>query len=192
VPYALHVRGEADFFAGSVKIHFANTGRAAAVFQVRSAGGLGGPWTYTVGPDARLSDTWAVRANGQTGYNLSVYGPNGFLRAFEGSISVLNKANVRIDSEYGEEENTIFLKIQNTGSQNAEVRIQNLYNGKSTFDLVMAGKTVSRAWQLEDSFGWYDLMVEVASEAGLSKQHLAGHVETGNDSMTDPAIGASA
>ena len=64
VPYELHVVGETDVSDGSVKIYFGNTGRSAAVFQVRSGDGQNGPWTYTVGSGAYLSDTWTFGGDG--------------------------------------------------------------------------------------------------------------------------------
>jgi phospholipase C len=43
--------------------------------------------------------------------------------------------------------------------------------------------------QLHESFGWYDLTLQVETDASFQRQ-LAGHVETGKPTMTDPAIGA--
>jgi phospholipase C len=40
-------------------------------------------------------------------------------------------------------------------------------------------------WGLEDSYGWYDLNITVESDPSF-KQQLAGHVESGRDSMSDP------
>jgi len=188
VPYELQVRGAVDSVAGAFDLHFANTGRAAAVFQVRSGNGQGGPWSYTVGAGKSLADTFAVAANGQTAYDLSVYGPNGFLRAFKGSISGQGSANLQIGSSYNLAEGGIALNIRNAGTASEHVRILNVYtNHSSTLELA-AGKTLSKSWELEDSFGWYDFVVTVDSDASF-QQHLAGHVETGKDSMTDPAIG---
>ena len=36
--------------------------------------------------------------------------------------------------------------------------------------------------------GWYDMSVTVAAESGYLRR-LAGHVETGRPSITDPMIG---
>jgi phospholipase C len=55
---------------------------------------------------------------------------------------------------------------------------------------VEPGATPSRYWSLESSFGWYDFTIDVESDPGFGRR-LAGHVETGHDSMSDPAIGAS-
>src|SRR5262249_5977296 len=96
VPYELHVRAEADASQGELRIHFGNSGRSAAVFQVRAASGQAGPWTYTVGADAHVVETWALRANGQSSYDLSVHGPNGFLRSFKGGIAGRERANLTV------------------------------------------------------------------------------------------------
>jgi phospholipase C len=55
VPYELHVRAAADFSSGVVTIHFGNSGKVAAVYQVYSGNGAGGPWTYTVGQTPSFS-----------------------------------------------------------------------------------------------------------------------------------------
>jgi len=60
--------------------------------QVRSGNTADGPRTYTVEAGKSLSDTWSVDAQGR--YDLSVYGPNGFMRAFKGAVSQPAKANL--------------------------------------------------------------------------------------------------
>jgi phospholipase C len=174
---------------GSFGIHFANSGKSAAVFQVRSGNGLGGPWTYTVGAGKSLADTWAVTAGGQTAYDLSVYGPNGFLRAFKGSISGQGIANLHIESVYDLAGEGIGLNIKNVGAAAVGVRVVNVYTNQTVSHALNAGETLNRHWVLGETFGWYDFVVTVDSDASFQQQ-LAGHVETGRDSMTDPAIGA--
>lgn len=82
----------------------------------------------------------------------------------------------------------ITLEIQNRGAGQPNVRVLNTYT-----DDVKGGEvhpSVSRVeyWPLESSFGWYDFVVEVESDPGFH-QRIAGHVETGKHSMSDPAIG---
>ena len=43
-------------------------------------------------------------------------------------------------------------------------------------------------WELDSQFGWYDLVVKVTDDAAF-QVHLAGHVETGRPSVSDPALG---
>jgi phospholipase C len=176
VPYELHVLGEADFSEAAVKLHFGNSGKSAAVFQVRS--GRTGPWTYTVGPNARLFDTWALGATGQTAYDLSVYGPNGFFRAFNGCVSGEDKANLTVKSTYQIDCVGITLEIQNRGDDVAKVRIFDAYTKHTKPRSVEVGETLTWHWALDDSHGWYDLTVEVESDSTFKRQ-LAGHVETG-------------
>ena len=35
---------------------------------------------------------------------------------------------------------------------------------------------------------WYDFVITVASDSSI-EYHLAGHLETGTDSISDPALG---
>jgi phospholipase C len=191
VPYELHVAGETDVSGGSVKIYFGNTGRSAAVFQVRSGDGQSGPWTYTVGSQAYLADTWTFGGEGASTYDLSVYGPNGFLRVFRGSVSGRESANLAVVTAYerSPERPGITLDIHNRGAEVANVRISDAYGGQPVAASVQPGRSLLWHWSLEASFGWYDLTIEVESDPTFERQ-LAGHIETGFDSASDPALGA--
>jgi phospholipase C len=41
---------------------------------------------------------------------------------------------------------------------------------------------------LSQFYGWYDLIITVAGDPNFNYR-LAGHVETGADSISDPALG---
>ena len=188
MPYELDVLGEANFSDDTVSIHFGNTGKAAAVFQVRSGDPQHGPRTYTVGPQLSVSDTWAFKGNNRSAYDLSVYGPNGFFRAFKGSLDGKEKANLAVSSLYDCEGTGITLDVQNRGKTTAKVRISNHYTKKAVVQSLHPGASSSPSWALEASFGWYDFTIEVESDSTF-QQRVAGHVETGNDSVSDPALG---
>ena len=68
--------------------------------------------------------------------------------------------------------------------------ILDVYTGRTFEQDLDSGRTLSKRWEVEKFFGWYDLVVTIDSDPGF-QQELAGHVETGEDSMTDPAIGAA-
>ena len=87
IPYTLHARGAVQPADGSFWIEMRNTGQAGAVFQVRSGNTAHVPRSYTVEPHKLLIDTWRIGAVGASGYDLSVYGPNGFFRGFKGTVS---------------------------------------------------------------------------------------------------------
>src|SRR5262249_44039698 len=156
-----------DASARTVTIQFKNSGTAAAVFQVRSGSASEGPWTYTVGSAAELGDTWARKPKGA--YDLSVYGPNGFLRSFKGT---LGGANLGVQSSYDVAPG-ITLEIVNRGSTTSSVRIFDAYAKQTTTQSLAPGQTMVWHWSLTNSSGWYDLTVTVDSDATF-KQQLAG------------------
>ncbi|MET0794475.1 MAG: phospholipase C, phosphocholine-specific [Polyangiaceae bacterium] len=188
VPYDLDVAADIDVSDGKVKLRFGNSGKAAAVFQVRSGNTQDGPWTYTVSPRAHVDETWAFRAKNQKQYDLSVYGPNGFFRSFKGSITGVDAANLSVDADF-KFDGGITLDIENQSRQPARLRIYDAY-GKRTVERTAAPhQHVIWHFDTEDSFGWYDLTIEVVGDSSFEQQ-LAGHVETGCDSMSDPLLGA--
>ena len=188
LPYALDAHGLLQLSDGSFLISFANTGQATAVFQVRSASDLHTPRTYTVEPGKSLNDTWSLASLGVANCNLSVYGPNGFFRGFMGNVSSLRNAQLDVRAYYDTQNNGIALQIANPTSHTANVTILDQYTGKSVELAINAGRSDSKYFSLTRLSGWYDLVIAVASDSSI-KYHFAGHVETGKDSVSDPAIG---
>jgi phospholipase C len=50
------------------------------------------------------------------------------------------------------------------------------------------GATETLQWNLNATFGWYDLVLTVDGDTGFEVQ-LAGHIENGQPSSSDPALG---
>jgi phospholipase C len=154
------------------------------VFQVRSGNPEDVVRTYTVEPGKDLSAEWG----GASTYDLSVYGPNGFLRSFQGSISP-TAAALDIVSEYGTHgRGSIALDITNVANIRAEVTLLDAYTGKNVSQHLQPRQKLEQKLSLDQFGGWYDLIVKVAGDASF-KYQLAGHVETGKDSISDPALG---
>jgi len=183
LPYELDVSGEVSA-SGGIELFFRNTGEAGAAFQVRSGDGVTGPWTYTVGAGDETSDTFA---SGAGSYDLSVNGPNGFLRTFAGSFGT-GSANLTVNAIFDRESEGIALVIRNLGSSAQKISILDGYSGKIHTRVLHPQNTATFVNPLKESFDWYDLTVQVESDASFVRQ-LAGHVETGRPSVTDPAIG---
>src|SRR5947199_92244 len=97
LPYERHVKGEVNFAQGGIELFFSNTGKAGAVFQVRFGDGRNAPRTYTVGAGDETSDLFGTV--GATSYDLSVAGPNGFLRTFAGGLAP-GSANLTVQAIY--------------------------------------------------------------------------------------------
>jgi phospholipase C len=195
LPYVLQADATVDLNAQTVSIEFENTGTVGAFFHVRTAeaamnAGQGtGPWGYTVDPAKRvLSDHWT--AVGGTGYDLSVYGPNGFFRRVAGSLT-RTSANLQVRAlpEIGGD--LMLLVIENLASAITTVTIADQYTGRSEHFPVLPRATITIPVLLLASFHWYDLIITTSTDATFVRR-FAGHVENGFDSVTDPHIGNSA
>jgi phospholipase C len=185
LPYELDVQGTLDASNSAVVLTFLNTGSATVVFQVRSGNAADAVRDYTVEPGKTLTGTWNVA----TSYNLSVYGPNGFVRYFNGRIGS-GAAVLDVLSRYGSEGGraTIQWKITNIAANDAEVSVLDAYTGNLSTRLLHQHAAFVDKLVLDQFYGWYDLIVTVAGDTTF-KYRLAGHVETGEDSFSDPALG---
>jgi len=190
LPYALNAHGLLQPSDGSFMIDFANTGKATAVFQVRSGSDAHAPRTYTVEPGKSLRDTWLLGSIGVANCDLSVYGPNGFFRAFKGRVPNLRNAQLDVHVHYNDHDNGIELRIANPSADTLNVTILDQYTGKKVTFGINAGRAERRYFSLDQFSGWYDFLITVASDSGI-EYHFAGHVETGKDSISDPLLGGS-
>lgn len=188
LPYRLSVDGHADLRAGLFRLGFGNNGSVATVYQVRSASPLDMPRSYTVEPKARLEDSWLATTAGA--YDLSVYGPNGFLRAFRGAVAGFANANLVVDAREDAGDCGLVLDLHNRGRFSVRAHILDAYSRHTDRKTLAPGETHRVNLPLSALFGWYDITVTVEEDAAFRWQ-LAGHVETGRDSVTDPAIGLS-
>jgi phospholipase C len=187
LPYTLHAEGHVDEGAGAFIIDFSNAGSAAAVFHVRQGHSDDAPRTYTVEPVKTLSDTWSVVSTGTSQYDLSVHGPNGFLRTFTGTIGV-GGPNLRTHATYDAAASTITLTITNQSANGVAITIRNGYNGTESHRVIAANGSATQSWPLSITHGWYDLAISVDFDTVL-EQRLAGHLETGQPSFSDPLMG---
>jgi phospholipase C len=96
-----------------------------------------------------------------------------------------------VSASYEKNAEGIGLTIRNEGQEPESVSIFDGYTGKTERRMVRPGHVATVFAQLHKSFGWYDLTVKAASDAGFTRQ-LAGHVETGRPSVSDPAIRSTA
>jgi phospholipase C len=183
IPYTL----QADAHAGtsSVSIQFKSSGGAAGVFHARSADPSQGPRSYTVESGKRLADSWGFTS----GYDLSVYGPNGFFRHFKGTAGG-EQAGLVIRASYGShhDEDKIVLTLQNPGSAPAKVTVSDRYSSRSTALTIAPAATKTLQLSLHRTRGWYDLTVAVDND-GAFEYRYAGHLENGEASISDPGMG---
>jgi len=80
------------------------------------------------------------------------------------------------------------LKIKNAAANAADVTLLDAYTGNVSTKHLQPHATFSEKLVLDQFFGWYDLIVRVGGDPNFEYE-LAGHVETGQDSFSDPALG---
>ncbi|MGF1428955.1 phosphocholine-specific phospholipase C [Kitasatospora sp. LaBMicrA B282] len=181
LPYDL----AADGLAGSdgrLRIDFASHGQAGAHFLVTSATQPGGPWTYTVESGRGLSGEWALAAGD---YEVSVHGPNGFLRQFKGAAGT---AGVELTTRHTGASGQVQLVLTNHGSTPVRLTVTDAYgNDHPARHQLRPGASLTHTAHPKHSNGWYDLSVTSDQDPGYLRR-LAGHVETGRASTSDPAI----
>lgn len=196
LPYALHATRIVDAATGSIRVEMQNVGTATAVFQARSADGAHNPRSYTVEPGKSLTGTWTV-PTGQ--YDLAIQGPNGFHRRFAGDLARPG-GGLAVTAAYEGGRSSIMVTLANRGPGAVEVRVVDAYraedrrsgeehDGHEVWHRRLAAEgSASRRFSLGDTNGWYDLTFTVDGD-DRCRVHLAGHVETGRDSTSDPALG---
>ena len=188
LPYELNVSGTVQASSSTVVLSFVNSGTAGAVFQVRSGSTTDPVRNYTVEAGKTLSGAWTVSGSVSGSYDLTVYGPNGFTRHFKGRIGS-GAAVLQVDSQYGtDDEGSILLSIRNAGSQKASVTVLDAYSGEKVISVLGPGGPAEGKLSLERFHGWYDFVVTVAEDPSFERR-LTGHVESGRDSISDPAMG---
>jgi phospholipase C len=179
LPYELSVDATtgAD---GGVTLAFVSSGTATAVFQVYDKQALDRPpRRYTVEPGKSLTGAWPKA----DGYDLWVYGPNGFLRAVSGPTPGL-ELTLRQDRATGGV--TLIAANKGTAARTVTVKAEAYRTGGPWSLTVAAGGKAEQSWSLADSGHWYDL----SASDGATAWRFAGRVETGKPGISDPRMGA--
>ncbi|MFE5914120.1 phosphocholine-specific phospholipase C [Streptomyces wedmorensis] len=180
--YAPYVDGAADTTAGTFRLTFAGGPSAGAQFYVTSANRTDVPWTYTTEAGKSIADTWNTKySKGVT--DLSVHGPNGFLRRFRSpGRTAVPEVTARHDGATG----NLTLTFTNPGAA-TQVTVTDAYGATPVTLSVAQGATVAHTVNLAPSGRWYDVTVTSPASADYLRR-LAGHVETGAAGVSDPAI----
>ncbi|MEU6220765.1 phosphocholine-specific phospholipase C [Streptomyces sp. NPDC047022] len=179
--YAPHVDGSVNAPAGTFTLAFASGAHAGAAFLVTSGNRADGPWTYTTDAGKTVSDTWNSAYSGGS-YDLTVHGPNGFLRVFKGPGK---QAGSEVTARHAGD--GLELTFTNKGSGTVRLKVSDGYGGHARTVAVRPGATVCQFVGLGASRRWYDLTVTCDADPSFLRR-LAGHVENGRPGVSDPAI----
>jgi phospholipase C len=159
-----------------------NFGAAGAGFSVYPAEPGGpGPWYYAVEAGRQLQDSLPA---GRDGYDLTLYGPNGFLRRFRGGAS----EPLGVSHRYDAASRSFEVLLRNESLRPVVVRTADAYAAGRARSLPLApGTEAVDAWRIEANGCWYDVTITLAGDPGYLRR-AAGHIETGRPSRSDPAL----
>lgn len=176
LPYRLEVTAQVD--ATGVTLSFDNNGGVGAVLHVYDRRRLElGPRRYTLEADRGLSDRWTVApADGL--YDLWVLGPNGFHRQVSGRAGY-----AALNVSAAQDRDRLVLTLHNPATVEKQVTVTPLAYAAS----VPATHRIppDGVLRLPVTGPWYDIGVR----EGESAWRFAGRIETGADSVSDPAFG---
>lgn len=187
LPYELHTDAKV-LEPTSIELAFRNTGSAASVFHVYDRLHLDRiPHRYTVEAGKTLLGQWELSAT-QGRYDLWVLAPNGFHRHFCGNAATDQaELSLRYDRLGGH----IVATITNTSPSTLSYTLSpNAYYSDAPISGELAPQSQKEhRFALESGGYWYDFTLE-ASDGFIRR--FAGRMETGKDSISDPAMGGEA
>jgi phospholipase C len=185
LPYALQVHARVD--DGGVGLRFENIGTAGAVFHVYDRLHLAqGPRRYTVEAGTQLEGTWHT-ASDDGRYDLWILGPNGFHRHCTGHAGA---PPLEVTAAYQGPGASLQLTVRNPAPQARSFQVQaNAYGYPQASDTKLGpGESIRLSWDMTRSGGWYDVTVLDGGDPAYTRR-LAGRIETGAPSTSDPAMG---
>ncbi len=187
LPYRFRVQ---DVGNGRLTLSMVNTGEVGVVLHAYDHLRLDEPSRrYTIGGGAQLFAEWP-----RGDYDVSVFGPNGFYRRFKGSAG----SSFRFNASFEPATRSIQLNLINRSDKPERFTI-----ASENYEGLLAARAVDvgpggvqpahehPVWDLTHTQGWYDFTVTCSSDP-VWLARVAGHVETGDPSVSDPAMGGPA
>jgi len=127
--------------------------------------------------------------NGEGSYDLTIVGPNRFLRHFTGDVHTTGR-NAHVEASYhGDDSGSrpkLLLELTNAGSKPATftVAAQHYSDDRpKTYHVPAHSRAQHRANPLASAHGWYDLSVTIKEDNSWSRRYT-GHLENGTNSVT--------
>ncbi|RTF85589.1 phospholipase domain-containing protein, partial [Serratia marcescens] len=180
LPYQLHVEASVAAEQRRVTLNLFNTGEQGAVFHVYDRRDLAQiPRRFTVEAGKAVSDDWQT----ENEYHLWLLGPNGFHRELRGALS-RPQPEVRLRPTG----RNLLLQLNNPAPEAITVTLERCpYTQQGPWPITLpAGGSHQQAFDARASGGWYDITLQ---SAGGWLRRLAGRLEDGEHSVSDPLMG---
>jgi len=188
LPYDLQVHANAT--KKGITLSFDNAGEAGAVFHVYNRLALNQiPRRYTVEAGKQLNGSWTGAAG--SAYDLWVLGPNGFHRHFTGSLPEESAAQARpnVRVSFDRASPALLLELSNDGGEPCTFVLgSNRYAKGPARRWIASARSINTVRvEVDNKHRWYDHSIRVLEVAGFGIR-LAGHLENGEPSVSDPAM----
>lgn len=170
----------------ALMLGFSNVGRQGMVLHVYDKLHLDQlPRRYTIEANTRLEDAaWHPFYEDNGRFDLEVFGPNGFFRAFKGTLAFPGSPGLDLQVRYDSAREKAVLEVRSISPKPVSMTVKSLaYRELSASEELFSGEVRTYEWGAATSGPWYDFIVE---STGMVMR-AAGRVETGQDSTSDPA-----
>ncbi|WP_033294064.1 phosphocholine-specific phospholipase C [Amycolatopsis jejuensis] len=173
---AYDLGADAVVTGSALQVTFASRGGIGAGFHVTTPGAT--PQTFTVSAGRTLTGSLPAPP---TGYDYTVHGPNGFYRHFAGAA-----AGVEVTAHHDRAGN-VRVELLNRTTRPVRLTLENAYdNGRRSTRFLWPGARQTATFGSWSSHNWYDVTITSDHDPKFVRR-LAGHVETGRPSTSDPA-----
>lgn len=199
---------------GLLSLNITNTGSEGVAFTLIDVfnlkAGSDAVRQYAIDAGSSVDDVFAINTTTTTAFKFMLLGPNGFARSFESSNikssvcgSGSNQFISSLSYDISSSSSSIVLSVANLDSYDGQVAQDmsitignNVYNKYYTLtgdETLIKNFTVTRGGQImhhidvSKAGNWYDF--EIFSSDHCYSRRFAGRMETGKDSISDPAMG---
>ncbi|MEG3171873.1 phospholipase C, phosphocholine-specific [Sphingomonas sp. ZB1N12] len=174
LPYRFAV--EPSWSASGLTLRFVNEGPVGMVFGVQDEVAFPGWRYFTVAANSRLEESWVVPSDQP--HALVVRGPNGFQRDYRGS-----GGSARVEAAWRDDGTSGVIQLRNRSVAPLAIAMHCAHSG-SHREIVIAADSAAEIAIPSVDHRWYDLLL---TGPGGVRLRLAGHVETGRPSISEPA-----
>ncbi len=138
----------------------------------------GAPFSYTVGSGHSLEGILRVKGR----FDVEFHGPNGFFRRFAGTTTA-----PLLEVHGGRDGDQLVLRLYNHSAATVRAHVADAYAADHTVKVPSHQSRTVRLG-LAATHGWYDALVTVPAHPSFARA-LAGRIETGCPSTSDPQLG---
>ena len=199
LPYSFDIVDNIVSSSNQLNITMINKGNAGAVLHIYNYLDMTqNPKKYTIESGKSLFDLFDIDSSTNK-YNYSLHGPNGYVRQFAGSSYVSEIIGVTMKENVESESITFVFGLRKALENSARFTfiLEDLAYGNSGETVTIDSETNVNEKYIERSVKssgyWYDYVVRLThssiNDGVVSfERRFMGRVETGKDSITDPAM----